>query len=197
MAKEPELENVKVDKWQISVETAPERRDLPQQKIKLEIANIPAYTRELVPLKSNYDFLRGYDLVLVNTESLNEVMADKVVAFPASIKPIRHRDIWDLAWLTQQGATLNPEMVMSKVRDYSIENYKALLNDAIIRLPEVVKSKPFKDQMQRFIDADTVAKTLDEDNFLDYLIATVGNIFDAMKQHLSGEDIKAQPKFRM
>ena len=77
-------ENVRVDKWQVSVETSPGRRDLPQQRIKLEIANIPAYTRELVPLRTNYDFLEGYNTVLVPTETMSEVMADKVIAFPAS-----------------------------------------------------------------------------------------------------------------
>ncbi|WP_254361208.1 hypothetical protein [Photorhabdus heterorhabditis] len=40
----PEYAEVKVDKWQISVTTAPERKDLPKQHIKIEIANIPAYT---------------------------------------------------------------------------------------------------------------------------------------------------------
>ncbi len=36
----PEYAEVKVDKWQISVTTAPERKDLPKQRIKIEIANI-------------------------------------------------------------------------------------------------------------------------------------------------------------
>jgi len=46
MAREPDYGNVKVDKWQVSVQTAPARLDLPRQKIKLDIANIPAYTRD-------------------------------------------------------------------------------------------------------------------------------------------------------
>lgn len=40
---------VQVDKWTVSVETHPGRPDLLRQKIKLETANIPAYTREVVP----------------------------------------------------------------------------------------------------------------------------------------------------
>lgn len=40
MAALPDYENVRVDKWQVSVETSPERRDLPRQRIKLEIANV-------------------------------------------------------------------------------------------------------------------------------------------------------------
>lgn len=86
MATSPDYDGVKVDKWQISVETAPQQRDLPRQKIKVEIANIPAHTRELLPLRLNYDFLQGSGAVLVNAESIDEVMADKIVAFPVAKK---------------------------------------------------------------------------------------------------------------
>lgn len=183
----PECHGVRVDKWQISVETAPQQRDLPQQKIKIEIANIPAYTRELVPLRAHYDFLLGYDSLLVNTESVDEIMADKMLAFPASSKYIRFRDIWDLAWLVQQGAKLNPSLVERKIADYGIGDYPELLQSAMDRLPEIVTSKPFKDQMLRFIDSDTIAKTLDKPEFLAYLTKTVNGLFSNMSNHLTGQ----------
>ncbi len=189
--------NVKVSKWQVSVETSPGRRDLPRQRIKLEVANIPAYTQELVPLRSNYDFLRGYNNVLVATESMAEVMADKVLAFPASTKNIRHRDIWDLAWLSQQSVVLNAGLVDKKIIDYGITNYAELLGHAIERLPAIVKSKQFKDQMSRFIDAQTFAKGLDDERFLDYLVSTVGGIFNQMNAHLSSVDAPTSFEFKM
>jgi len=40
-----------VSKWQINIITAPEHRDIPQQKIKIEIINIPSYTNS--PCLSN------------------------------------------------------------------------------------------------------------------------------------------------
>lgn len=196
MALAPEYEGVKVNKWQISVETSPDRSDLPQQRIKVEIANIPAYTRELVPLRSNYDFLLGYNSVLVNTETLDEVMADKVVAFAASTKSIRYRDVWDLAWLSQQGAQLNPAFVESKVDDYHVVDYPALLQSAIERLPGIVESKPFKDQMLRFIDSDTIEKTINNPQFRDYLVKTVNGLLSTMAGHLSGHGVD-EPQFRM
>lgn len=183
MAVLPDDEGVTVDRWQVTVETAPQQRDMPRQRIKLEIANIPAYTHELVPLRLNYDFLRGYGTVLVNTETLDEIMADKIVAFPASVKNIRYRDIWDLAWLVQQGATLNPGLVEHKVADYRIERYDQLLEDAIARLPALIADKPFKDQMLRFIDSETITKTLDDPRFLSYLTKTVGGLFGEMAAH--------------
>ena len=47
MASLPDYENVRVDKWQISIETAVKKRDTLRQRIKLEIANVPAYTMNL------------------------------------------------------------------------------------------------------------------------------------------------------
>lgn len=191
-------ENVRVDKWQVSVETSPGRRDLPQQRIKLEIANIPAYTRELVPLRTNYEFLEGYNTVLVPTETMSEVMADKVIAFPASVKNIRHRDIWDLAWLTQQrNVALDPQLVIKKIADYGIEGYEQRLDDAIGKLVEIVEGRAFGDQMRRFIDAETCARTLDNPLFLEYLANTVGDLFQDMKAALSPTPSKAAPAFRM
>lgn len=80
------IPHIRVDKWWISIETVPENRSMPRQRIKLEIANIPAHTRELVPLRTNYAVLAGMPTVLVNAESLDEIMADKLLAFPTPAK---------------------------------------------------------------------------------------------------------------
>lgn len=195
---------VRVDKWWISIETSPENRAMPRQKIKLEIANIPAYTRELVPLRINYDFLAGMPTVLVNAESLDEVMADKVLAFPTSLRDnqgqpvnadsikIRHRDIWDLAWLDTRGAMLAPELVISKINDYGVVNYPALLDQAIRLLPEIVKGHAFKSQMSRFVDSATVAKTLASESYSGYLATSVGGLFMRMKAALDTASSKAE-----
>lgn len=188
--------NVHVDKWWISIETAPELPMMPRQKIKLEIANVPAHTRELVPLRANYDVVSGMPVVLVNTESLYEIMADKVVAFPTSLfdakdnlgkldsAKIRHRDIWDLAWMAGRGVNLAPELVSAKLQDYSVKEYPALLGAAIERLPEIVASREFKDQMTRFIDASTVARTLAVNGYTKYLVTSVVGLFSEMQQAL-------------
>jgi len=197
MATSPDYENVRVDKWQVSVETSPQQRDMPRQRIKLEIANVPAHTSELVPLRQNYDFLLGYGSVLVNAETIDEILADKLVAFPASIKNIRYRDIWDIAWLMQQGAKLDPTLVERKIEDYHIENYEQLLDDAIERLPGLIDGKPFIDQMIRFIDAETIARTLRELKFADYLKGTVGGVLKGMAAHLKDVRDDQGYSFRM
>ncbi|CAN5399512.1 nucleotidyl transferase AbiEii/AbiGii toxin family protein [soil metagenome] len=191
------VSHVKVEKWWISIETSPENPAMPRQRIKLEIANVPAHTRELVPLRARYDFLLGMPTVLVNTESLDEIMADKVLAFPTSLldnqgRPvapdsakIRHRDIWDLAWLVARGAKLDPRLVVEKIGDYGVPDYPGLLKRAIEQIPHIVKSREFGAQMTRFIDSATVAKTLGNSAYLDYLAATVGGLFEQMRTALA------------
>ena len=195
--------NVKAEKWWISIETAPEDRFMPRQKIKLEIANIPAHTRELVPIRDNYGFL-GTSIVMVNAETLEEAMADKVLAFPTSLldnnghpvlpssAKIRHRDIWDLAWMSTKGVKLYPELVAAKIADYGVEGYPDLLKRTIEKIPEIVKSPEFKKQMARFIDSTTLGKTLEKDGYSDFLASSVGKLFTQMLSALEAMPKAAQ-----
>lgn len=197
LAVSPDYEHVRVDRWQVSIETSPGQGNAPRQRIKLEIANIPAHTRELLPLRQNYDFLLGYGLVLVNAEAPDEILADKMIAFPASVRNVRYRDIWDIAWLLQQGARLDTELVRRKIGDYHIQNYPQLLDEAIARLPGLVDGKAFNDQMTRFIDAPTLARTLRAPGFAGYLKAAVGQVLASMASHLRAASGDAGGDFRM
>lgn len=190
-AKEGALVNV--DKWMISIETSPGMPDVPRQKIKLEIANIPAYTREAVPLRLNYSALDGMNRVVVVTETINEILADKVVALPTSIakledgvlvptpSKIRHRDIWDLAWLVEQGAKLDPAMVMAKIAVYGILNYGQLLDYAILSIPGIASGEEFKAQMQRFIKKSAHDNAFGKPGFDTYLGNAVNKLFKEVK----------------
>ena len=154
---------VNVGKWMVSIETHPGSPHIPRQKIKLEIANIPAYTQEPVPLRMNYSVLEGQRPTIVNTETIDEVLADKVVALPTSISKfqdgeqvltptrIRHRDIWDIAWLLEQGAKLNIDLVGRKILDYGIKDFGKLVEVALQQIPLIAEGEAFKEQMRRFI----------------------------------------------
>ena len=56
-----------------------------------------------------------------------------------------------------------------------------MLDRAINAIPAIVKSREFKGQMMRFIDSATVAKTLANEAYLDYLATSVGGLFAEMK----------------
>lgn len=197
---------VTVDKWMIKIETNPGSPDIPRQKIKLEIANIPAYTREIVPLMINYSVLAGMNNVFVAAESIDEILADKVVALPTSISKwqdgdlvstpsrIRHRDIWDLAWLSRQGAKLVPEMVVAKISDYGIEKFDSLLDRAIQEIPEISSGDNFRMQMKRFIKSDAYEKVFGVQGFDVYLSNAVVAILQEMKNNPINSIDKNSPK---
>lgn len=187
LKQDPKYSELSIDKWQIAVVTSPERKDLPKQKIKVEVANIPAYTREPQPLQINYDFLPdGYSDTLILTESLDEVMADKIISLPATTRYVRHRDIWDLAWLQQQGATLNMDLVKNKVSDYKLERFNKMLENFIERLPGIVSSEAFIAEMKRFLPTDVFDRTLAQDKFQVYLQTTLAKLFKTVSNELLG-----------
>ena len=157
----PWCAELKIDKWQITVVTAPDRKDLPKQKIKVEIANIPAHTKETLPLQLKYDFLPdGYSDMLILTETLDEIMADKLVSLPATQKYVRNRDIWDLTWLKQQGAAVNAQLVRQKVVDYKTENFSQMLDLRIASISDIIEGESFNNEMKRFTPTDVFDRTL-------------------------------------
>jgi hypothetical protein len=174
---ERDSRRVEVHKWQIRVVTAPARRDLPKQMIKVEVANVPAYTRVPRLLRENYDFLPdGYGDLIVLTESLDEILADKIVSLVDCTAYIRHRDIWDLHWLQRQGARYNAEFVRRKREDYGAVGYSAKAKRFIANLNGVVHGDAFRNQMSRFIPLDVQERTLKKEKFLALLEAETAEL---------------------
>lgn len=191
--------SVLVEKWQVSVTTSPERRDLPRQRIKIEVANVPAHEVELKPLQRNYDFLpTGYEDLLIQVEPLHEVLADKLLAFPVTLAThVRHRDIWDMQWLIQQGAAIRPDLVGRKIIDYGVDNYAACLEEAIARLPEVVESRAFADEMRRFLPQDRIEATFERSGFLPYLAGSLQKTLRTVQKELDLGEAPRTDSFEM
>jgi hypothetical protein len=80
-------------------------------------------------------------LILVETK--DEIMADKLVSLPATQKYVRNRDIWDLVWLKQQGATMQVDLVKRKIQDYKLSEFHNMLASMIDRLPSIVGGQQF------------------------------------------------------
>jgi len=188
MSSEPQYEHLNIDKWRVSVTTSPERKDIPKQKIKLEIANIPAYTRIPKALQTNYDFLPdGYRDMLVLTESLDEIMADKLISLVDCQKYIRHRDIWDLRWLMQQKAKVNIELIKSKIQDYKVTEYENKVLYTISHVQNITASKAFLDEMMRFLPNDILENTLRKPKFQIYLSNEIENILSSVLSGIESE----------
>lgn len=182
LVKEPKSANkenkVNVTRWHLSVITNPGKKDIPQQKIRIEIANIPAYTKKLMPISSNYDFLPdGYSDTFINVESIEEIMADKIIAYVA--RPyIKNRDIWDLQWLYRKKIKIDIELIKNKIVDYGILGFNNLLKDRTRMLEQAVKSESFTSEMSRFLNIKTREQTINRDGFLKYVAESVRELLD-------------------
>lgn len=182
---EREYADLKIEKWQIAVITAPQHKHIPQQRIKVEVANVDAYSREPRPLQLNYTFLPdGYGDTLVLTETLDEVMADKLVSLVNTTGYVRNRDIWDLRWLQQQGAQLRMDWVTNKVRDYRIDDYSDKLARMVERLPGIIAGEVFQREMSRFIPQEVAERTLKKTKFNQFLATEVSGLLQQVQRSL-------------
>ncbi len=186
---EPEYAEINVDKWQIAVATAPERKDLPRQRIKIEIANVPAYTHTYRQLVRYYSVLPdGYSDTLISVESLEEIMADKLVSLPATTRRIRYRDMWDLIWLKQQGATVNTGLVRKKLTDYKLDKFEQLLQNRIDSLADIIAAGHFQNEMKRFIPLAVYETSLGKMGFSSFLLESLSDLLKQLRRDLYEED---------
>jgi hypothetical protein len=182
MVKEPKLwtfdheapspQPVTVKRWHISVVTMHGRPDIPHQRIKLEVASVPAYTRSIRNLALNYRELPGgYRNILIPAETLSELMADKLVSLPIA-KGIRYRDIWDLRWLSVapgEDYSATAELVKAKLADYRVVGFSEQRDHLLENLPAIINGQEFLQQMERFIPPAVLAETLRRPLFREHL----------------------------
>ena len=190
-----ESATVSVDKWQVGVVTKPGRPDLKKQRIKIEIANIPTHTTDLRTLKRNYDFLPdGYDEFFLRVETMEEILADKLVAFPTALAThVRYRDIWDMAWLHRQNVLLRPDLVERKIEDYAIPDFESAMGTALARTPDIVRSSEFREALLRFLPKNIADMTLERDEYPMYLNSVASALLGRLRRELSGPEQSPDP----
>lgn len=181
-----------VDKWQVSVLTNSKRKDLPKQRIKIELANISSHEPIKRMIKVNYQGLESFQNIIVPVESKDEILADKLLAYPIS-RYVRYRDIWDIAWLSQQNAKVKPELIEKKLADYSIEKstYLVALHEKINNTLSLIQEELFSKTMIRFLPSDRV-ELIKQVDFQEYLNATIIEMLQVVKCSLSGNRVKNQ-----
>ena len=176
---------VRVERWQVVVVTAPARPDLPVQRIKLEVANVPALSRVPLRLIGNYPFLPdGYADTFVLGESLDEIVADKLVALPSARHP-RYRDLWDIPWALGRGAEVRTDWVAAKLSDYGIDDFGQRLDALLVALPGLIEGETFAAEMRRFLPADVHARTLGRATFRAGVGAELVRTFESLRDTLA------------
>jgi predicted nucleotidyltransferase component of viral defense system len=173
---DPVREEGKVSTWKMSVETRPGRKDLPAQRIHLDICAIPSHDPRPMMLRTLYGVDMGTSGLILQAESREEILADKLVAMAFREGRIKNRDLWDIAWLRQQGVELPVQLIPIKIYDHgrTEEEFRSLL---LGRVGELKKSealrKDFINEMRRFLPAADTAQTVEQETYWRYLIQVI------------------------
>ncbi len=169
---EPVKESDGVDTWKLCMVTRPERRDLPSQRIHVDVCAIPSYDRRPMMLQNYYQVDMGTAGLILQAESREEVLADKIVALAFRPNRLKNRDLWDMAWLLRQGVKLPLPLLPAKLKDHrrTRADFMARLRDRTARLrSEPALRRDFVKEMQRFIPPQAATATVEQAAFWDYL----------------------------
>lgn len=162
-----------VDTWKLKVQTRPGRRDMPAQRINIDVCSIPSYMPQPMLLLNPYGVDMGTSGLLLQAQAREEIYVDKIVAFALRPNRIKNRDLWDLLWLRQQGVKPKMELLAKKLADHHCEPQPFLeLFGSRVALLETDASVvvDFRKEMSRFLPLDIVAQTVNVQAFWTVLV---------------------------
>lgn len=199
--------------WQVRINTAPNEKGAKKKILKLEVGNVPTYTQDYIPLSDNASYLPdGYEFS-VPVQSLEEILADKLVAFPnvnlsmnadgSITEHFRMRDIWDISFILKHVNTLPVDLIIQKLRDYHYEkeDYLNAVLHIVERLDDIVTSHEFKIVMEQTLERAVYNEEIAKEEKLlllaELLRETYGDIVPKIKEteELTEEEEKAMYGF--
>lgn len=173
---EPVKADGKVSTWKLTIETRPGLKHLPAQRIHLDICAIPSHDPRPMMLRNLYGVDLGTSGLILQAESREEILADKIIALAFRENRIKNRDLWDIAWLVQQGVVLPEKMIPLKVRDHQREEteFVELLRSRVQDLKTQPETREdFVREIRRFLPAAVVRDTLEKETYWTYLIQVI------------------------
>lgn len=101
--------------WKISIAKEANRPDLPRQQMHIDVCAIPSFDVEKRALLNHYNIVVPTEGLLIPVQSLQETLADKLIALAYRARRIKPRDVWDIVWIKQRGIDLSPVLVDKKL----------------------------------------------------------------------------------
>lgn len=160
MVRKPE-KDTDTDTWIVRIITHPQRPDIPSQQIHLDICHYKSYRTELRRVNNYYPIDFGSGQLFIRAESLEEILADKLLAF-ASRNRIKNRDLWDIEMLNERRVGFNPDLMRNKINDHRIA-FDDFMDSAEKRVNSLLKDgmpSDFKAEMMRFVSAGDYEKSI-------------------------------------
>lgn len=188
---EPVKETGNVDTWKLKVITRPQQKNMPVQRIHIDICSVPSYDRRPMTLRNYYGVEMGTSGLIVQAQSREEILADKMVAFTLRTNRIKNRDLWDIGWLKQQNIALPVGLVGKKIADRqcSTTKFVELLDIRTRALGEdPAIPKDFIQEMQRFLPPQVISRTVEKEEFWIYLVDLLRRESDRVIAGLVGDE---------
>lgn len=168
---EPIQEKTNVSTWKIKIITRPQQKNLPAQRVNIDICALPSYQRRPMMLRNIYGIDMGTSGLILQAESREEILADKFMALALRPNRMKYRDLWDIHWLTQQGTELPMDLIPKKIYDHHQKSHEfvKLLAARLKTLSHPETKKEFLHEMRRFLPTATVKTVLEKKDFWNYL----------------------------
>src|SRR3990167_7991597 len=174
---EPVKDIKNVETWKIKVETRPQQKHLPAQRINIDICRVPSYEKKPMMLLNPYGVDMGTSGLIIQAQSREEIYADKLLAFALRPNRLKHRDLWDMVWLHQQGLKPRMELIPDKLNDRNIppKQFIELFSDREQSLTEDRNlASEFKNEMLRFLPPDQIDKVIKQKDFWSFIVNLIG-----------------------
>ena len=178
---DPVRDSSNVRTWKVRITTRPDRPDLPRQRINIDLQTLPAHDPQPMMLRNPYRVDLGTSGLILNAASLQEILADKLVALALRRNRVKHRDLWDIAWLVQQDVSLTGTLVQGKLKDRGV-NPGEFLRLYRERSQSLETAYPeFLFEIRRFLPQETVTTNLERPAYWNYLT----NLIKSLGERLS------------
>jgi hypothetical protein len=170
----------------------------PSQRINIDICTLPSHDRRPMMLRNHYGVEMGTSGLIIQAQSREEILADKLVALALRANRLKNRDLWDIVWLKQQGIDLRLDLISKKILDRrrSTAEFLDLLNERKSKLQlDAVLRTDFIQEMRRFLPARIVAETIENKEFWSYLTSVVCAECEQVAHSLG--NVSEPPRFKM
>ncbi|AEE24893.1 Domain of unknown function DUF1814 [Glaciecola sp. 4H-3-7+YE-5] len=198
--REPKLTTTDTTTWKITIEKYAGRPDLPSQKMHIDVCALPSFDRQFHSAIDHYGIQSPIASLPLPVQSLDEILADKMVAFAFRQRRIKPRDVWDIMWLKQRGIVQDPALIRRKleVREKSIQSYTQNTEQHCqLVMADKGTELDFKREMSRFLPQDIRTNTLNNPNFWGAVGREIVNDVTHINDMLKGKESPKSAKFKM
>jgi len=184
--------NEKDNLYQIVTKVHPKDKSKKLLKVNITISPIKPLTSEFINAYSKYYPTLS---VPVYVESLEEILADKLVAFGlrnfTENAPFKARDLWDIYWIIQHNIKLDGNMVFIKLQSYNVtfDQFTILVKNKLDFLCTKKGTHSFKDEIDRFLDNSHKSLILEE-NSVKSILKAISSFYNNALEDLTKHKTK-------